>query len=48
MRKMIWKIPAKNCGERSPHSEDRDHTKLTYFEALEAKCLIVKISPFPT
>ena len=39
MRKMIWKIPAKNCGERSPHSEDRHHTKLTCFEALRAKNL---------
>ena len=39
MRKMIWKIPAKIFGERSPNSEDRDHTKLTCFEALRAQCL---------
>ena len=48
MRKMIWKIPAKNCGERSPHSEDRHHTKLTCFEALRAKNLDCQILSFPT
>ena len=32
MRKMMWKIPAKNC-------EYRDRTKLNCLEASRAKCL---------